>query len=65
MEASENSSCSLDSLQHIQDIEQLQRQLQEMANEKSNLAVQLGEKNGELNVLQKEIEKLRVIIALI
>lgn len=31
-----------------------------MAEEKSSLALQLGEQKGQLNVLQKEIQKLKV-----
>lgn len=44
---------------------QLRRQLQEMAQEKSNLALQLGEQKGQLQTLQKEISKLKVSIYLI
>ncbi|XP_049825218.1 cytospin-A isoform X5 [Aethina tumida] len=40
-------------------IDILQKQLAEMATEKSNLALQLGEQKGQLNILQKEIEKLK------
>lgn len=43
-------------------IDILQKQLAEMATEKSNLALQLGEQKGQLNILQKEIEKLKVLI---
>lgn len=31
-----------------------------MAQEKSNLALQLGEQKGQLNLLQKEIQSLKV-----
>lgn len=40
--------------------ETLLQELQEMAEEKSKLALQLGEKNGQLNVLRNEISKLKV-----
>ncbi|CAH0549408.1 unnamed protein product [Brassicogethes aeneus] len=43
----------------LQDLEILQKQLAEMANEKSSLALQLGEQKGHLNILQNEIEKLK------
>ncbi|KAJ8958032.1 hypothetical protein NQ318_002038 [Aromia moschata] len=49
---------SIDSLQE-EEFLQLRRQLQEMAQEKSNLALQLGEQKGQLNMLQKEIQKLK------
>lgn len=38
----------------------LRKQLQDMAQEKTNLALQLGEQKGQLNILQKEIQKLKV-----
>lgn len=38
----------------------LLQELQEMAEEKSKLALQLGEKNGQLNLLRNEISKLKV-----
>lgn len=45
-----------------EDFLQLKRQLQEMAQEKTNLALQLGEQKGQLQSLQKEILKLKVYI---
>lgn len=41
--------------------ESLLQELQEMAEEKSKLALQLGEKNGQLSVLKSEISKLKVM----
>ncbi|KRT84396.1 hypothetical protein AMK59_714, partial [Oryctes borbonicus] len=43
------------STESLQEIESLQRQLQEMANEKSNLALQLGEQKGQCHALEKEM----------
>lgn len=40
--------------------ESLLQELQEMAEEKSKLALQLGEKTGQLSVLRNEISKLKV-----
>lgn len=51
-------SYSSDSLQEVE-IQQLRKQLQDMSEEKSSLAVQLGEQRGQLNVLQREIQKLK------
>uniref|UniRef100_A0AAR5Q490 Uncharacterized protein n=1 Tax=Dendroctonus ponderosae TaxID=77166 RepID=A0AAR5Q490_DENPD len=51
-------SYSSDSLQEVE-LHQLRKQLREMADEKSSLALQLGEQRGQLNVLQKEILKLK------
>lgn len=47
------------SLESIQEIEILQRQLLEMAKEKSDLALELGERKGELQLLKNEIVKLK------
>ncbi|XP_076254061.1 sperm antigen with calponin homology and coiled-coil domains split discs isoform X1 [Rhynchophorus ferrugineus] len=52
-------SCSSDSLQETE-LQQLRKQIREMAEEKSSLALQLGEQKGQLNVLQKEIQKLKL-----
>ncbi|KRT80821.1 hypothetical protein AMK59_6292, partial [Oryctes borbonicus] len=46
------------STESLQEIESLQRQLQEMANEKSNLALQLGEQKGQCHALEKEMLNL-------
>ncbi|KAG5888907.1 hypothetical protein JTB14_006050 [Gonioctena quinquepunctata] len=54
----ENPYPSVDSLPE-EELLHLRRQLQEMAQEKTNLALQLGEQKGQLNNLQKEIQKLR------
>ncbi|CAH1129971.1 unnamed protein product [Ceutorhynchus assimilis] len=51
-------SYSSDSLQETE-LQQLKKQLRDMADEKSSLALQLGEHRGQLNVLQKEISKLK------
>lgn len=40
--------------------ESLLQELQEMMEEKSRLALQLGERNGQLSVLRNEISKLKV-----
>ncbi|CAG9821437.1 unnamed protein product [Phaedon cochleariae] len=58
LEGNETPFLSLDSTIE-EDIQQLKRQLQEMAQEKTNLALQLGEKNGQVNFLQKENSKLK------
>ncbi|XP_050315947.1 centromere-associated protein E-like isoform X2 [Anthonomus grandis grandis] len=51
---------SSDSLQHSEaELQQLRKQLRDMADEKSSLALQLGEQRGQLNVLQNEILKLK------
>ncbi|XP_066255802.1 golgin subfamily A member 4-like isoform X2 [Euwallacea similis] len=51
-------SYSADSLQE-NELHQLRKQLKDMADEKSSLALQLGEQRGQLNVLQNEIIKLK------
>ncbi|XP_030754904.1 uncharacterized protein PF11_0213-like isoform X2 [Sitophilus oryzae] len=51
-------SYSTDSLQE-EELQLLRKQLREMADEKNSLALQLGEQRGQLNVLQKEIQKLK------
>lgn len=48
------------SLESLQEIELLQRQLTDMAKEKSELALELGERKGELQILKNEIVKLKV-----
>lgn len=53
-------SYSTDSLQETE-IHQLRKQLKDMADEKSSLALQLGEQRGQLTVLQNEILKLKVL----
>ncbi|XP_060532785.1 uncharacterized protein LOC132705865 [Cylas formicarius] len=53
----QGNSNSSDSLQEIE-LHQLRRQLKDMADEKTSLALQLGEQRGQLNVLQKENLKL-------
>ncbi|XP_018568252.1 uncharacterized protein LOC108908637 isoform X2 [Anoplophora glabripennis] len=58
LESGESPFPSIDSLQE-EEFVQLRRQLQEMAQEKSNLALQLGEQKGQLNILQKEIQSLK------
>ncbi|XP_056635898.1 centromere-associated protein E-like isoform X2 [Diorhabda sublineata] len=58
LDSGENPYPSVDSLPE-QELSHLRKQLQEMAQEKSNLALQLGEQKGQLNILQKEIQKLK------
>ncbi|CAH2013659.1 unnamed protein product [Acanthoscelides obtectus] len=58
IESGESPYLSIDSLQEEEFI-QLRKQLQDMAQEKTNLALQLGEQKGQLNILQKEIQKLK------
>nr|CAI5836681.1 unnamed protein product [Callosobruchus analis] len=58
IESGESPYLSIDSLQE-EEFMQLKKQLQEMAQEKTNLALQLGEQKGQLNILQKEIQKLK------
>ncbi|XP_057653326.1 cytospin-A-like isoform X7 [Diorhabda carinulata] len=58
LDSGENPYPSVDSLPE-QELSHLRKQLQEMAQEKSNLALQLGEQKGQLNLLQKEIQKLK------
>lgn len=48
------------SLDAYQEIEFLQKQLNDMAKEKSELALELGEHKGQLQVLRNEIIKLKV-----
>ncbi|KAF2904053.1 hypothetical protein ILUMI_02120, partial [Ignelater luminosus] len=48
------------SLESLQEIELLQRQLTDMAKEKSELALELGERKGELQILKNEIVKLKM-----
>lgn len=43
------------------DIEILQKQLAQMANDKTTLALQLGEQTGQLHSLQNEIAKLKML----
>lgn len=49
------------SLESVQEIEMLHRQLNDMAKEKSELALELGERKGELQTLNNEIAKLKVL----
>nr|XP_023011898.1 uncharacterized protein LOC111502138 isoform X1 [Leptinotarsa decemlineata]XP_023011899.1 uncharacterized protein LOC111502138 isoform X2 [Leptinotarsa decemlineata] len=58
LDVGENTYPSVDSLAE-EELLHLRRQLQEMAQEKTNLALQLGEQKGQLNNLQKEIQKLK------
>lgn len=51
---------SSQSLDPYQEIEFLQKQLIDMAKEKSDLALELGEHKGQLQVLRNEIIKLKV-----
>lgn len=50
------------STESLQEIESLQRQLQEMANDKSSLALQLGEQKGHLHLLEGEMLNLKVSV---
>ncbi|XP_050511470.1 centromere-associated protein E isoform X3 [Diabrotica virgifera virgifera] len=58
LDSGENPYHSVDSLSE-EELLHLRKQLQEMAQEKTNLALQLGEQKGQLNILQKEIQKLK------
>ncbi|KAK9753982.1 hypothetical protein QE152_g1537 [Popillia japonica] len=49
------------STESLQEIESLQRQLQEMANDKSSLALQLGEQKGHLHLLEGEMLNLKML----
>ncbi|CAG9862559.1 unnamed protein product [Phyllotreta striolata] len=58
LETEENQQYSIESHSE-EELYHLRRQLQEMAQEKTNLALQLGEQKGQLNIMQKEIQKLK------
>ncbi|XP_044261248.1 COP1-interactive protein 1-like isoform X2 [Tribolium madens] len=43
------------------EVETLQKQLAQMANDKTNLALQLGEQNGHIHKLQEEVKQLKMM----